>query len=115
MKQLSQKDYVVAALFFLLVLATSSYAVPAMILKEVSYQPLLAQNPFIYAFAFLGYLLTLPILLLCLIPIYFVQLIGGNVAFDSLYSLIPFLTALLYSFFVVLLLAMYRERSGKSK
>ncbi len=115
MKQFLKMEYAIIVLFFLLVLSASSLAIHAMILKEISYQPILAQNPLVYFFAGFGYLLTLPVLVICIMPVHFLQLIGKNVAFDGLYTLIPFLTALLYSFFIMLFLTMYKQRNVKNK
>lgn len=113
MKLLSKKDYVITVLFFLLALSASSLSTPAMILKDISYQAILSQNPIMFVFSGMGYLLTLPILMIFITPIHFLGLFGVGVAFDGFYVLIPIATALIYSLVLMFLLAMYNGRNKK--
>lgn len=118
MKLLSKKDYAILTLFFASLFIASTLGTYRMFWNYNSdFQSVLVSNLALHAFSWVGYILTMPVLLVFMTPVYVVTMLGGDHSpfffFATQFS--PLLTAGMYSFILMFLLAMSNAKSRVSK
>lgn len=116
MKQLTKKDLVITSLFFLFLFAATSLALPALVFKNVAYQAMLSGNPVMLVFAYLGYVLMYPIMVLFVAPLHFLSLLGFNPLIGEPLLLLPILTSAVYTSALLFFLTfLNRQEAGQEQ
>lgn len=106
MKYLSKKDWAIIVLFFVFVLAVTSFAVFMFRFDETPYESIMGHIPAASFFVGIGFILLRPLFMLTAWLFF---------PFAGFWQLIPWLAAILYTVFLALGLAMYNDRNNLMK
>lgn len=104
MEHLSKKDWAVIVLFFLLVLISSSLFT---MVDETSIEATMPSH--IAIAAGLGFVLLISVNVITLPIAFLVNGLSGSTAYEGYFAVLPWITATIYSLFLVLALAIYNN------
>lgn len=108
MKYLTKKDWFIVALFFLLILVCSS------LFPFVDETPLEGKMPIQLAVpAVAGFALLIPVAAISMPIVIIVGSVTGSVAYEGYFGVLPWITAVIYSLFLIIALAIYNDRKRK--
>jgi hypothetical protein len=113
MKYLAKKDWLILALFFVLVLSLTSFAAFALTLDETPFEGALSRTPVAGFSAGVGLYLLIPIGVITLPIVLFTYGAAGGVSYEWYFASLPLFATIIYSLCFALALAMYNEREGR--
>lgn len=113
MKYLAKKDWLILALFFVLVLSLTSFSIFALNLDETPFEGTLLRMPVAGFSSGVGLCLLIPIGMMTIPIVHLTYGLAGGVSYEWYFASLSWIATIVYTLCLALAIAMYNERERR--